>query len=58
MAVEKRDYIIPSVHLAEVYFSRYKEPGYLASKVEHIVQDGFYRSIELPPTEKGLKRLF
>ena len=56
MAVEKRDYIIPSVHLAEVYFSRYKEQGYLASKVEHIVQDGFYRSIELPPIESKADR--
>lgn len=51
MTVDKRDYIIPSVHLAEVFYSNYKERGALALSVEHIVQDGFYRSVELPPIE-------
>jgi sugar phosphate isomerase/epimerase len=51
MAVSKRDYIIPSAHLAELYHSRFHDGAYLAQKVEHIVQDGFYRSIELPIIE-------
>lgn len=56
MAVQKRDYIIPSVHLAEVYYSSYKTKGTLATSVEHIVQDGFYRSIELPAIEDKADR--
>ncbi len=56
MAVQKRDYIIPSVHLAEVYYSNYKTKGALATSVEHIVQDGFYRSIELPAIEDKADR--
>ncbi|MDD7021295.1 MAG: TIM barrel protein [Aeromonadales bacterium] len=51
MGVSKRDYIIPSAHLAELYHSRFHDGTYLARKVEHIVQDGFYRSIELPVIE-------
>lgn len=56
MSVDKRNYIIPSVHLAEVYHAHYKDPGYLVKKVEHIVQDGFYRSVELPTIEKKADR--
>lgn len=56
MSVSKRDYIIPSAHLAELYHSRYHDGSYLAQKVEHIVQDGFYRSIELPVIEKKKDR--
>lgn len=57
MTVDKRDYIIPSVHLAEVFHASYKDRGALAASVEHIVQDGFYRSVELPIIEnKGDRR--
>ncbi|MDY6321478.1 MAG: TIM barrel protein [Succinivibrio sp.] len=57
MGVAKSGYIIPSVHMAEVYHTRFHDGAFLASRVEHIVQDGFYRSIELPVIERREDRL-
>ncbi len=48
MALDKNSYIIPSVLLSEAFYLSKEQPHFIASKVEHVIQDGFFRSIELP----------
>lgn len=49
MALDKKSYIIPSVLLAEAYYRRKDDEKFIISKVEHVIQDGFFKSLELLP---------
>ena len=57
MALDKKSYIIPSVLLAEAYYSRKDDEKFIISKVEHVIQDGFFKSLELLPiTDAKLRK--
>ncbi len=59
MSVHKRDYVIPSALLSDYYNLHASEKGFIADKVEHIVQDKFYRALELNalPDKKDRQRI-
>ncbi|MBQ9275001.1 MAG: sugar phosphate isomerase/epimerase [Succinivibrio sp.] len=56
MALSRREYLIPSVLLGEVYRRQLHQKGFLANRIEHLVQDGFYRALELPVVEDKKER--
>jgi hydroxypyruvate isomerase len=49
MALDKKNYIIPSVLLCEAYYNNRHDNKFIVSKVENVVQDGFFKSIEMSP---------
>lgn len=49
MALDKNDYIVPSVLLSEAFFLNKDNKKFIVSKIEHVIQDGFFKSIEIAP---------
>ncbi|MBO6258018.1 MAG: sugar phosphate isomerase/epimerase [Succinivibrio sp.] len=47
MSMNKRDYLLPSALLCQNYRLLEKKPFFIANKIDHLIQDNFYRSIEI-----------
>lgn len=47
MSINKRDYLLPSALLCQNYRLFENKPFFIANKIDHLIQDKFYSSIEI-----------